>query len=325
MFHPTRGGTRGGQGLFKWEDVKEDKHRENYLGHSLLAPVGRWQKHKDLTWYTKDAEESQADIDNELAEIKKREAEALAEALGGPKRRDSQLKSTVSKQELQSVIKKDAAESLEAAPQEEADVANMKGLGFKRIGTAFAPPPPTVGAVKTEEDGEELPNNMTLLNGQASSEKRKVASADVTDQEDRKARKAKKKENKREKKEKKDKKKKKKREKRDGTDSEDEEKPVKRQRQEPGDATTADMDDDAVHQILTMRTPVTEDDMTPEDVLPKIGLGMVTSSGGRIDEGTVTSYQMKGGAVMKPGITKADGEIEGEAGMAEIGGDDKMN
>jgi hypothetical protein len=29
---------------FDWKDVKEDKHRENYLGHSLMAPVGRWQK-----------------------------------------------------------------------------------------------------------------------------------------------------------------------------------------------------------------------------------------------------------------------------------------
>lgn len=31
---------------FSWEDVKVDKHRENYLGHSLKAPVGRWQKGK---------------------------------------------------------------------------------------------------------------------------------------------------------------------------------------------------------------------------------------------------------------------------------------
>ena len=29
---------------FKWDDVKVDKHRENYLGHSVKAPVGRWQK-----------------------------------------------------------------------------------------------------------------------------------------------------------------------------------------------------------------------------------------------------------------------------------------
>lgn len=38
------GGTRGGQDQFKWDDVKDDAHRENYLGHSLLAPVGRWQR-----------------------------------------------------------------------------------------------------------------------------------------------------------------------------------------------------------------------------------------------------------------------------------------
>lgn len=24
--------------------MKADKHRENYIGHSLKAPVGRWQK-----------------------------------------------------------------------------------------------------------------------------------------------------------------------------------------------------------------------------------------------------------------------------------------
>lgn len=29
---------------FSWDEVKADKHRENYLGHSVKAPVGRWQK-----------------------------------------------------------------------------------------------------------------------------------------------------------------------------------------------------------------------------------------------------------------------------------------
>lgn len=33
---------------FNWDDVKSDKHRENYLGHSVKAPVGRWQKGKDF-------------------------------------------------------------------------------------------------------------------------------------------------------------------------------------------------------------------------------------------------------------------------------------
>lgn len=27
----------GGRDAFKWEDVKDDQHRENYLGHSLMA------------------------------------------------------------------------------------------------------------------------------------------------------------------------------------------------------------------------------------------------------------------------------------------------
>ncbi|GMP68320.1 hypothetical protein CsSME_00027967 [Camellia sinensis var. sinensis] len=44
MYHPTRGGVRGGRDQFTWDDVKVDKHRENYLGHSIKAPVGRWQK-----------------------------------------------------------------------------------------------------------------------------------------------------------------------------------------------------------------------------------------------------------------------------------------
>lgn len=30
-------GSRGGRDEFKWEDVKTSGHRENYLGHSLMA------------------------------------------------------------------------------------------------------------------------------------------------------------------------------------------------------------------------------------------------------------------------------------------------
>ncbi|KAJ5674685.1 uncharacterized protein N7477_004619 [Penicillium maclennaniae] len=36
----------GGRTEFKWSDVKDSSHRENYLGHSLMAPVGRWQQEK---------------------------------------------------------------------------------------------------------------------------------------------------------------------------------------------------------------------------------------------------------------------------------------
>ncbi|MCJ1375459.1 hypothetical protein MMC20_006695 [Loxospora ochrophaea] len=85
-------GSRGGRDSFKWDDVKADQHRENYLGHSLLAPVGRWQKNRDLSWYAKadslssDAaaaaaadREARAD---EIRRIKEAERDALSAALG---------------------------------------------------------------------------------------------------------------------------------------------------------------------------------------------------------------------------------------------------
>ena len=46
---PARGGSRGGKDMFDWENVKEDNQRENYLGHAVKAPVGRWQKSPNST------------------------------------------------------------------------------------------------------------------------------------------------------------------------------------------------------------------------------------------------------------------------------------
>uniref|UniRef100_A0A8C7KN20 Chromosome 1 open reading frame 35 n=1 Tax=Oncorhynchus kisutch TaxID=8019 RepID=A0A8C7KN20_ONCKI len=84
MFGASRsGGVRGGQDQFNWDDVKGDKHRENYLGNSLMAPVGRWQKGKDLTWYTKDKKGGVKPMsrEEELAAVKAAEQEALLAAL----------------------------------------------------------------------------------------------------------------------------------------------------------------------------------------------------------------------------------------------------
>uniref|UniRef100_A0A8H7Y3G5 Multiple myeloma tumor-associated protein 2-like N-terminal domain-containing protein n=1 Tax=Psilocybe cubensis TaxID=181762 RepID=A0A8H7Y3G5_PSICU len=82
MFEPVRGGTRGGQAEFKWSDVSADKDRENYLGHSINAPTGRWQKNKDVHWYNRDVDKTAEERAEEIRKIKEMEADALAVALG---------------------------------------------------------------------------------------------------------------------------------------------------------------------------------------------------------------------------------------------------
>jgi hypothetical protein len=81
MFHPCRGGVRGGKDQFSWDDVKKDKDREYYLGHSLMAPVGKWQEGKDLHWYAKDGDRRK-EMNDEFARAKELEEEALMAALG---------------------------------------------------------------------------------------------------------------------------------------------------------------------------------------------------------------------------------------------------
>ncbi|KAH8683376.1 kinase phosphorylation domain-containing protein, partial [Tricladium varicosporioides] len=75
-----KSGSRGGVN-FSWDEVSTSQHRENYLGHSLMAPVGRWQKGRDLNWYAKADDTKARERKEEIKRIKEAEEDALARAL----------------------------------------------------------------------------------------------------------------------------------------------------------------------------------------------------------------------------------------------------
>jgi len=129
---------RGGAGRFNWEDVKKDeKFRDTYLGHSLKAPVGRWQKGKDLTWYARAAPTIAQDETTrvreeraaEIAKIRQAEEEALAEALGFKVDRTAQG-GGVTQEELARALK-------EEGPNPQAD--QVEGLGYGRYPSRILP------------------------------------------------------------------------------------------------------------------------------------------------------------------------------------------
>ncbi|CAN6445463.1 unnamed protein product [Victoria cruziana] len=179
MYHPSRGGVRGGRDQFKWDDVKVDKHRENYLGHSVKAPVGRWQKGKDLFWYARDKKSAMADAEaakEEIKRIKEQEEQAMREILGlAPKSSGRTQGSRLDKHEYAELVKRGS--TTEDIGASHAEAIRVHGLGFcraPRVGTEFScePASASLKAVSPDSAGEALTESMDVPAAAESHKKR---------------------------------------------------------------------------------------------------------------------------------------------------------
>lgn len=140
---PLRAGSRGGKDKFKWDQIKDQSDREAYLGHSVMAPLGRWQKGRDLTWYAKEKKTDVAEtgakggkqiintLEQQMAEeresFRQREEDMRLEALG-LKKRVNRLRGEMSETDKKNLLMRNTGDAHEN-DDKLGHIGRVEGLG----------------------------------------------------------------------------------------------------------------------------------------------------------------------------------------------------